>query len=693
MSHLKNKTHYALLLLPASIMLWGIGSVPSTAQYESRTRTDEQPALLTLQSSRGVIETRSPISTITTSEDGQVLYTVDGLTGEVDAYSSRPDGTLLHVGKTLGAVKGPHGYSVSTDKGQKITVWDAAGQIAANIKTYPADSLTFLSNGNLLVASPANGHLLHVYNQQGQLLRSFGTFKEFNRDEGENQFLHRGKVLADAADNIYYVYRYVPLIQKYAPDGTLLSEIKVTGAAIDVQQEVAERFFSHRRAEQVGGLHILTAAALDYRTGHLWIGMNGSTITGVIYEYDAQGEKLREYALEAVSPFFNQRIIGVSDIAITDSALHVLTNLHQVHSFSRFIGWPAPARRPNLSPQLETLTFLNAASTRPIIGLAAVVQSSCGTSQPWDSCSFNCPGPVCNGSTPTATSSTGVPLDCKAALQASLTGSYTVIRSSCSQFNPGTAMHMRGGCTSSVTICIDGTNTDHSITLECPTPTCPTPTPTPTPTPGDGGSCIPQDCSTDNGHINGYWDWSTCACEYSPILIDVAGNGFALTNAQNGVNFDLNADGTRERLAWTTANSDDAWLVLDRNGNGLIDNGTELFGDITPQPPSTTPNGFLALAEYDKPQQGGNGDGLIDSRDAIFASLRLWQDANHDGISQPEELHTLPTLGVMRIDLSYKEARRTDEYGNQFRYRTKVSDAQGAQVGRWAWDVFLVSVR
>jgi hypothetical protein len=166
--------------------------------------------------------------------------------------------------------------------------------------------------------------------------------------------------------------------------------------------------------------------------------------------------------------------------------------------------------------------------------------------------------------------------------------------------------------------------------------------------------------------------------------------------------FDIAGTGKPVRISWTNSHYQNAFLTLP-GPDGLVHDGKELFGNFTPQPPSDHPNGFIALAQYDKPENGGNGDGIVDEKDAVYSKLRLWIDENHDGICQPNELHRLLELGVYSLSFDYLESRRIDQFGNQFRYKALVNAGERRdfrderqhggenEVGRWAYDVLLVT--
>lgn len=141
------------------------------------------------------------------------------------------------------------------------------------------------------------------------------------------------------------------------------------------------------------------------------------------------------------------------------------------------------------------------------------------------------------------------------------------------------------------------------------------------------------------------------ACGHSPLVVDVAGNGIRLSSPDQGVSFDLLATGEPVRCSWTEGD-DDAFLVLDRNGNGVIDGAAEMFGNSTAG--ESFADGFAALATLD-----ANHDGRIDARDPAFARLRLWQDRDRDGRSRPAELVRLEHAGIAAIEL--QAHRRSDE--------------------------------
>ena len=210
--------------------------------------------------------------------------------------------------------------------------------------------------------------------------------------------------------------------------------------------------------------------------------------------------------------------------------------------------------------------------------------------------------------------------------------------------------------------------------------------------PPPGSNCPSPQGQPPAGCSNPVWNTATCiwTCSGSPIIIDISGQGFYLTSAASGVSFDISGTGTPIQMGWTAPGANNAFLALP-GADGLVHNGKQLFGNFTPQPTSATPNGFAALAVYDDPKNGGNGDGVIDARDTIFSSLRLWIDANHNGIAEPAELHTLASLGVNSISLTYKEDRRIDQYGNLFRYHAQVNPGDVTNTGRIAYDVFFVT--
>jgi hypothetical protein len=168
----------------------------------------------------------------------------------------------------------------------------------------------------------------------------------------------------------------------------------------------------------------------------------------------------------------------------------------------------------------------------------------------------------------------------------------------------------------------------------------------------------------------------------TPIILDLDGDGVRTLGISSGVKFDIFGDGQPVNTGWVS--SGDGLLVLDRNHDGSINDGSELFGSSTKLADAARASeGYAALRELDT-----NGNGAIDKSDALFAELRVWIDSNSDGVSGAGELRTLESLGIISISLSAEIGTKLDN-GNVLGLTSTYKTADGST--RAAADVWFAA--
>ncbi len=159
-------------------------------------------------------------------------------------------------------------------------------------------------------------------------------------------------------------------------------------------------------------------------------------------------------------------------------------------------------------------------------------------------------------------------------------------------------------------------------------------------------------------------------CDYgqcnSPLVLDLDGDGFLFGSPSELVPFDIDGDGQLDLVAWVAPGQGDGFLALDRNGNGRIDDGSELFGDATPLTAGgVAGHGFAALHEIDAAENGGNSNDWVDPGDELFSGILVWRDSNRDGFSERNELRRLPSLGILALRVIPRPNSQLDEWGNE----------------------------
>jgi hypothetical protein len=220
---------------------------------------------------------------------------------------------------------------------------------------------------------------------------------------------------------------------------------------------------------------------------------------------------------------------------------------------------------------------------------------------------------------------------------------------------------------------------------------------------GDGNACAVATPNCGGEEPEPYTD---------PLLIDLGQDGIHLGEAGVAVNFDMRGDGNPMPMQWVAYNTNEAFLVQDLNDNGVVDDGSELFGNGTRMVPMNitqtqrplkskfatqihlnavelAPNGFVALAQYDHSVLGGNDDGYITYQDSIWSRLSLWLDSNADGVSTSDEMLGLDDVGITQLNIIPKQDNHMDAAGNSIPLWSWAKDENASHHGKYKMvDVF-----
>jgi len=321
-----------------STLLFVTGVVSAIVVYRtSANNTTQNPAqgrrvpLIVLQSSEPVIRNDYARKTLLApSKDGQILYSLDTMTGELIVYEKNGK-PAKKVGDSFFnveafAVGSKHEFYLAQSDSTVRIVSSDGRRLNAFHTVYPK-SIAVLGNGNVVVALPFKGKNLHLYNGQGLLLASFGDLRPFDANQTENQFLNEGRVVVGPDDQIYYISTYAPqpYVSRFSSEGQLLGEFQIEGEAVDLQTGFTNRFLNQKEFGASGGFTIITSASVSPETGHLWLGMNGLSTQGTVYEYDQTGTKVREFAFITNSNNKRRNVTDVTDMVVSGNSLSILT--------------------------------------------------------------------------------------------------------------------------------------------------------------------------------------------------------------------------------------------------------------------------------------------------------------------------------------------------------------------------------